>query len=147
MYLMLPIARSLTVQLQAHPTKLLDPDLQAARAYDAAAVAIRGPSAKTNFKYPFQLLHLKHRRGKVGAVAGTLPAPASVPVHGSRTHGSSSWQGPRLSLGSKVSMIQWALMRPISALFRPGLGPAIGVLPSSVPAPAHAWHLPAWTAH
>ena len=39
--------------------------LQAARAYDAAAIVIRGPTARTNFTYPLQLLHLKSKRGKV----------------------------------------------------------------------------------
>ena len=38
---------------------------QAARAYDAAAIVIRGPTARTNFTYPLQLLHLKTKRGRV----------------------------------------------------------------------------------
>ena len=38
---------------------------QAARAYDAAAIVIRGPTARTNFTYPLQLLHLKPKRGRV----------------------------------------------------------------------------------
>ena len=38
---------------------------QAARAYDAAAIVIRGPTARTNFTYPLQLLHLKTKHGRV----------------------------------------------------------------------------------
>ena len=43
--------------------------LQAARAYDAAAIVIRGPTARTNFTYPLQLLHLKSKRGKVSTTS------------------------------------------------------------------------------
>ena len=140
-YLMLPTAGSLTVQLQVHSAKLFAPALQAARAYDAAAVAIRGPSAKTNFKYPFQLLHLKHRRGKVGAVLAHCQclrvfqcvAPAHMAAYRA---------GAQPVPGVQGQHFPWAGMPPASALSCLGLGPATGVLPSSC-----AWHLLAWTAH
>jgi hypothetical protein len=38
------------------------PRVQAARAYDAAAVAIRGCNARTNFQYPFDLTTVVHTK-------------------------------------------------------------------------------------
>lgn len=44
---------------------LLRAHVQAARAYDAAAVAIKGHSARTNFVYPFELQSIVARAQKV----------------------------------------------------------------------------------
>lgn len=51
---------------------------EAARAYDAAAIALRGPSARTNFRYPFQE-NGRHSRNPI-AVARSPSAPASAPL-------------------------------------------------------------------
>ena len=51
---------------------------QAARAYDAAAIVIRGPTARTNFTYPLQLLHIKPKRGRVRMPAFIL---AGIHLH------------------------------------------------------------------
>lgn len=56
--------------------------VQAARAYDAAAIVIRGPAARTNYTYPMQLLHVKSKKGKVQTSAHTsYPFLCSCLVH------------------------------------------------------------------
>lgn len=49
---------------------------EAARAYDAAAIALRGPSARTNFRYPFQE-NGRHARSPA-AMVRTPTAPPST---------------------------------------------------------------------
>lgn len=52
---------------------------EAARAYDAAAIALRGPSARTNFRYPFQE-NGRHARSPAAMVrTPTAPPSTSLP--------------------------------------------------------------------
>ena len=110
---------------------------EAAQAYDAAAIALRGPSTRTNFKYPFAAQRGGGRRATPAEASQRLAAFTSSQMRrGSETSEGTSATG---ATGSPAS-IPMASPQPQPSPLRPTAG---GLVPMARAAGALAGGVPA----
>ncbi|KAL6772087.1 hypothetical protein ACKKBG_A28885 [Auxenochlorella protothecoides x Auxenochlorella symbiontica] len=116
-----------------------DVPAEAARAYDAAAVAIRGPNARTNFIYPFELHSIPPQPSP--AKSAEVKRATSEPA--ARTPGASSSHPQPVVLGAAPFGVE---LMGSSLPFLFTQHPAIQSYPQQHQ-PVAAWNQPAVPAH